>query len=186
VGPTTIGDLVVTRTDAALQGTPTLRTLIRLQNPTDRTVTRLITWDSAVGADDAEATRSSSARPYRATTSDDDWIVTSDSATSPSDPPLTFAVYGPGDIRVDRRSVPWAPEDPDPSDDSNEGCVVFRFRASVPAGQARYLVFFTEMRDSNDRAIATAARFGRAQLPDSLLEGISARVASRVLNWDLG
>jgi hypothetical protein len=186
VGPTPTGGLVVTRTDVALQGTPTLRTLIRLENLKDVRVTKTITWDSALGADDDEKTRASSAEPFGATTADDDWIVASDSKTSPSDPTVTFAVYGRGDIDVEGRAVPWAPEDPDPADESSEGCVVFRFRVSVPAGQTRYLVFFTEFRDTNEKAIATADRFGRVQLPDALLEGIGPKVAARVLNWNLG
>jgi hypothetical protein len=120
VGPTKMRGLRVSRTERALQGSPTLRSLVRLVNPTNDDIRATITWDSALGADDAEKTRSSSAARNRRTTADDDWIVTSDSATSPSDPPLILAVYGPGDVRVANRSVPWAPEDPDPDDDSNE------------------------------------------------------------------
>ena len=186
VGPTEMRGLQVRRTERALQGSPTLRSLVRLVNPTNDDIRATITWDSAVGADDSEATRASSAARNRRTTADDDWIVTSDSATSPSDPPLIFAVYGPGDVRVSNRSVPWAPEDPDPGDESNEGCVVFRFRVEVPANATRYLLFFTEMRDTNEAAIAKADRFGNVRMSSPLMDGVSNRVASRILNWNLG
>ena len=185
VGPTKLSRLQISRTERALQGTPTLRTLVKLVNPTNRDRTVTATWDSALGADDDERTRASSAPKNRRTTPDDDWIVTSDSATSPSDPVLTFVVYGPGDIDVTNRTVPWAPEDADPASGSNSGCVVFRFRARAPAGQTRYLMFFTEMRATNEKAIQTAPRFENVRPASPLLDGISGRVADRILNWDL-
>jgi hypothetical protein len=186
VGPTEMRRLQVRRTERALQGSPTLRSLVRLSNPTNDDIRATITWDSALGADDDEKTRASSAARSRRTTANDDWIVASDSATSPSDPPLIFAVYGPGDVRVTNRSVPWAPEDPDPGDDSNEGCVVFRFRVKVPADSTRFLLFFTEMRDTNEAAIARADRFGNVRMSSPLMDGVPNRVASRILNWNLG
>ena len=186
VGPTEMRGLQVRRTERALQGTPTLRSLVRLSNPTNDDIRAAITWDSALGADDSEKTRASSASRNRRTTKDDDWIVTSDSATSPSDPALIFAVYGPGDVRVTNRSVPWAPEDPDPGDDSNEGCVVFSFRVKVPANSTRFLLFFTEMRDTNEAAIAKAGRFGNVRRSSPLMDGVSNKIASRILNWNLG
>ncbi|HSL11697.1 MAG TPA: hypothetical protein VLA82_10335 [Actinomycetota bacterium] len=185
VGPTKMSRLQVSRTERALQGSPTLRTLVKLVNPTNRDRAVTVTWDSALGADDDERTRASSAPKNRRTTLADDWIVTSDDATTPSDPALTFAVYGPGDIDVTNRSVPWAPEDPDPGSAVNEGCVVFRFRTEVPAGQTRYLLFFTEMRATNEKAIAAAPRFENVRSGSALLDGISGTVAKRIVNWDL-
>lgn len=185
VGPTKMSRLQVSRTERAMQGSPTLRTLVKLANPTNKDRTVAVTWDSALGADDDEKTRASSAPKNRRTTPDDDWIVTSDSGSSPSDPVLTFVVYGPGDLGVTNRQVPWAPEDADPANDSNEGCVVFRFRAKVPAGQTRYLLFFTEMRATNEKAIKTAPRFENVRPASELMDGISGKVANRILNWDL-
>jgi hypothetical protein len=62
---------------------------------------------------------------------------------------------------------------------------VCRFRARVPAGQTRYLMFFTEMRATNEKAIQTAPRFENVRPASPLLDGISGRVADRILNWDL-
>jgi hypothetical protein len=184
VGPTKIARLHVSRTERALQSSPTLRTLVKLSNPTSRNITVPITWDSALGADDDERTRASSAPKSKRTTPDDDWIVTSDSSTSPSDPVLTFAVYGPGSLDVTNRQMPWAPEDPDPDSEVNEGCVVFRFRTTVPAGQTRYLLFFTEMRATNQKAINTAPRFENVKPSSSLMEDIPGKVMQRTVNWD--
>jgi hypothetical protein len=68
--------LRVTRTGRALQGSPTLRTLVRLENPTSKAVTTEITWDSATGQDGTERTISSDAPRTRRTTPADDWVVT--------------------------------------------------------------------------------------------------------------
>lgn len=182
-GPMRMSRLRVTRIERALQGTPTLRSLVRLSNPTSRDITVPIWWDSALGADDDERTRASSAPLSRRTTPEDDWIVVSDDPESPGDPVLTFAVYGPGDLGVTGRQVVWAPED-DEDTDVGEACIVFRFRATVPAGQSRYLLFFTEVRSTNEKAIATAPRFGNVRLSSPLMEGISGKVARRILNWD--
>jgi hypothetical protein len=185
VGPTRIGRLRVTRTERALQGSPTLRTLVRLENPTSKAVKTEITWDSATGQDGTERTIASDAPRSRRTTLADDWIVmhgTTDKGGDP-DPVITMAVYGRGNIDVTGRRVPWAPEDegttsPDP------GCVVFRFDVEVPAGQTRFLLFFTELHGTTDEATATAPRFGRIRGASPLMEGIGAKVARRILNWN--
>jgi hypothetical protein len=185
VGPTQIGGLRVTRIEEALQTSPTLRSLVKLTNTSNGDVTTTLTWDSGMGADGDERTRSSNAKPFRAATGDDDWIVASDNADdeSLSDPPITFVMYGDGDLRVKGRTVPIPPEADDP--DSGEGCVVFRFRVTVPEGQTRYVMFFTELRLTNTKAIASAKRFGRVKLGSALMDGITPKVARRILNWDL-
>jgi hypothetical protein len=185
VGPMRMSRLRVTRTDRALQGSPTLRTLVRLENRTSKTVKTEITWDSATGQDGTERTISSDAPKPRKTTSADDWIVvhgTTDDGGGP-DAVTTMAVYGRGNIDVTGRRVPWAPEDethmsPDP------GCVVFRFDVEVPAGRTRFLLFFTELRGTTDEATATAPRFGRIGIASPLMDGVGAKVARRIANWD--
>jgi hypothetical protein len=186
IGPTKIGRLRVTRTDRALPDTPTLRSLVRLENKTSRDVEAEITWDSATGQDGTERTVLSDAPKPRRTTPSDDWIVahgTTDEGGAP-DPAITMAVYGPGDVGVTSRRVPWAPED-DEGTSPNSGCVVFRFDVKVPAGQTRFLLFFTELRGTADEAVATAARFGRVRRSSPLMDGIGLKVARRIANWDL-
>jgi hypothetical protein len=188
IGPTKIGRLRVTRTERALRGSPTLRTLVRLQNPTTRAVDAEITWDSATGQDDTERTIASSDPKIRRTTAADEWIVTngtSDNGTGLPDPVLTFAVYGSGDLDVRGRQVPFAPEDPDPdATNIDQGCVVFRFDVRVPAGQTRFLLFFTEMRQTAEEAVDAASRFDRVRLASPLMDGVRRKVARRIANWD--
>jgi hypothetical protein len=188
VGPTKIGRLRVTRTERALQGSPTLRTLVRLQNPTSRATDAEITWDSATGQDDTERTIASSDPKLRRTTAADEWIVTngtSDNGTGLPDPVLTLAVYGRGDLEVRGRTVPFAPEDQDPDPTNiDQGCVVFRFDVRVPAGQTRFLLFFTEMRQTAEEAVEAASRFDRVGLASPLMDGIRRKVAQRIANWD--
>jgi hypothetical protein len=183
VGPMDIGPLVVSRVDQALETSPTLRTLVRLVNTSKKPHTTSITWDSGMGADGSEATRGSSAAPAGAATAKDDWIVTSDDPGDVGDPAVTFAVYGPGDIRVRNRAVPFPPEGDDPP--SGAGCVVFTFTVTVPADSTRFVLFFTEMSDSNEKALTKATRFGSVRMGWPLMDGISEKVAKRVLNWDL-
>lgn len=185
VGPTRISRLRVTRTDRALEDSPTLRTLVRLENPTTRAVKAEITWDSATGQDGTERTVASDATKPRRTTPADDWIVThgtTDEGSGP-DPVITMAVYGPGNVGVTGRRVPWAPED-DAATFPDPGCVVFRFDVEVPAGQTRFLLFFTELRGTTDEATAAAPRFGRVRRASPLMEGIGSKVARRIVNWD--
>ena len=98
------------------------------------------------------------------------------------DPVVTFVVYGPGRHRTTDRQVPLAPEGL--RDSELQGCIAFRFEVSVPAGQTRYLLFFTEMRETNTLAIDRAPRFMRATPGRGVLEGIGLPIARRILNWD--
>ena len=183
-GPEKTGRLIVTRTDEALGSSPTLRTLVKLRNPADERVTVPIAWDSALGGDERAATRGSSTSPVRATTGADRWTVVSDARSDDGlvDPVVTFVVYGPGRHRTTDRQVPLAPEGL--RDSELQGCIAFRFEVSVPAGQTRYLLFFTEMRETNTLAIDRAPRFMRATPGRGVLEGIGLPIARRILNWD--
>jgi len=183
-GPEKTGRLVVTRFDEALQSGPTLRTLVKLENPARKDVSVRIAWDSALGGDERSATRGSSASPAEATTKADRWTVVSDSPSDGGlqDPVVTFVVYGPGKVRATSRQVPLAPEEV--TDLELEGCIAFRFRVSVPAGQTRYLLFFTELRETNSLAIDRAPRFLRATPGEGLLEGVRPKIARRILNWN--
>jgi len=186
VGPQKLRGVKVTRTERALQTSPTLRSLIRFKNPTNNERSLTLIWDSALGADDDEETRASSNPPNLAHTKFDRWIVASDNADSESlsDPPVTFVFFGKSaPTRVAR--VLYAPEDPDPAGD-REGCVSVRLRIKVPAKSARFLLFFTEIGLSNEANISMARKFNKRGLNNALLKGIPKNVRNKVLNWDLG
>ena len=185
VGPDRMSRVRVTVTERALQSDPTMRTLVKFQNRTNRNRSLNVNWDSGLGSDDSEATRTSSARPKQAHTRADRWIVSSDDAVDPSDPALVFAYFGKGAAeRVVR--VPFAPEDPDPASGNGAGCVAVRYRIQVPANSTRYMLFFTDMALGNADARNQAQKYDRANVPNRLLVGIRPGVQRRVLNWDLG
>jgi hypothetical protein len=183
VGPTTMSRLNIRRTERALQTSPTLRSLVTFQNPTNDVITVPVIWDSAVGSDDSEDTRASSDGDTF-TTKTDRWFVTSDDPTSPSDPPVTMALYGKGPVAEKVASVVWAPED-DPTDPPGEGCITLKYNLKIPAKSTRYLMFFTEMNDTNENAIAGAAKFNSVKAGNDLLVGLSDAVMSKILNWNL-
>jgi hypothetical protein len=183
VGPTTMSRLNIRRTERALQTSPTLRSLVTLQNPTNDVISLPVIWDSAVGSDDSEATRASSDGDTFLTKTDR-WFVSSDDPTSPSDPTVTMALYGKGPLAEKVAKVIWAPED-DPPDPPGEGCISLKYSLKIPAKSTRYLMFFTEMNDTNENAIASAAKFNSVKAGNDLLVGLSDAVMGKILNWNL-
>lgn len=183
VGPTTMSRLDIRRTERALQTSPTLRSLVTFKNPTNDVISVPVIWDSAVGSDDSEATRASSDGDTFLTKTDR-WFVSSDDPTSPSDPPVTMALYGKGPVDEKVASVIWAPED-DPPDPPGEGCISLKYSLKIPAKSTRYLMFFTEMNDTNENAIASAAKFNSVKAGNDLLVGLSDAEMKKILNWNL-
>jgi hypothetical protein len=176
VGPGSTAGVRVTRTEKALQGSPTLRSLIALQNRRDSGRGVRIQWDSNLGSDGSEEVRGSSNGNTTAETSDR-WIVTSDNAADPTgDPPLVFALWGPG-ARSKTGKIIQAPGD---------GCFTIQMRARIPANSTRYLLFFTEMTDdSNATALLSAQKFDNVGPNSPLLNGVGPSVRDRILNWNL-
>jgi len=162
----------VTRSETALPGSPTLRSLVALRNtnPNGRNLT--VQWDSDLGSDSSEAVRADSSG-NAAYGLRDRWVVSSDDATTPSDPVLTFALFG---RRASARTTTIV-------DNFGGGCFGVSFDIRVPGGSTRYLLFFTQMNGSNERAISRASSFDRPGA--ALLAGIPSRVRSDVLNWNL-
>jgi hypothetical protein len=183
VGPSTMSHLKVRRSERAFQSSPTLRSLVRFRNPTNDVISVPVIWDSAVGSDETESTRASSDGDAFLTKADR-WFVTSDDPTTPSDPPVTMVLFGKGPVAERVSTVIWAPED-DPPDPPGEGCISLKYTLKIPATSTRYLMFFTEMNDTNENAIANAAKFDDIEPGNDLLVGLSDAVMSKILNWNL-
>lgn len=183
VGPTTLSRLNIRRTERALHTSPTLRSLISFQNPTNDVISVPVIWDSAVGSDDSEATRASSDGDTFLTRTDR-WFVSSDDPTTPDDPTVTMALYGKGPVAEKVASVIWAPED-DPTEPPGEGCISLKYVLKIPAKSTRYLMFFTEMNDTNENAATSAAKFNSVKAGNDLLVGLSDAVVGKILNWNL-
>jgi hypothetical protein len=177
VGPGLAGGLRVVRIERALQGSPTLRSLISFQNRRDTRRVARIQWDSSLGSDGEEEVRGTSDEDATLELSDR-WLVTSDDAVNASldDPPLVFVLWGKN-ARVRTLNIIEPPGD---------SCFTISMRISVPANSKRYLLFFTEMHDnSNAAAISSALKFNNVGPASPLLNGIGPRVRDNILNWNL-
>lgn len=174
VGPRATAGLRVSRMDAGLPGSPTLRDLVRLTNGKKSAVTRDIELNTDLGSDGQTDVRASSTGDM-AFTKADRWVVTSD--VVPSDPPVTHVLYGKGAAEKVEEVIS-APV-------GGVACLTVRFRVRIPAKSTRYLLFFAEMNDTNNRAANSAKKFNKVGANSALLAGIGPAVRSKILNWDL-
>jgi hypothetical protein len=138
VGPESLGGLAITRFERALQTSPTLRSLIRFNNPSNRSRSVRIVWDSALGADEAEGTRASSSGSPTNHTALDRWIVVSDSPTTAglSDPPGVLVFFGK-EAAEKVTEVVYKAADPAPANGIGEGCIAVAFKITIPAHATR-------------------------------------------------
>lgn len=172
-GPMTVHGVRVLRTDRAI-GT-VLRTVVKLTNTRASGQSFPIAMDSDLGSDGSGEIRASSDGNLTVTNADR-WFITSDNATTPSDPVLTFVSHGKGQVRSRGDSPRFG--------DGTE-CVLTHWWVTVPAHSVRYLLVITEMSATNASAISKAARFDKPQLNSTLLAGLSPAKQAKVLNWDL-
>jgi hypothetical protein len=185
VGPEKLGKLKVTRTERALQGSPTLRSLVKLKNTKRKKAVKAeLLWGSDLGSDELTGVRGSSAAPAAFLTTSDRWVVTSDDAVDPGDPPVTHVFYGKGKVKERSNTVP---DTATPPGDEAATCVSAGFKVKVPAHKTRYLLFFSEMNDPDDNAgaIEAAEKFDSKRLSRPLRTGLSKGVKKRIVNWDL-
>lgn len=183
-GPEKFGRLRVTRTDRALSPGTTLRSLIKLKNKSRRKPLKsTIGFGSNMGSDSNTDVRDSSAGPANTYTKSDRWVITSDSATNPSDPPVIHALYGRGQPR---EKVTRAVRGLDPAS-TEPDCLRVNFRLKIPPRKTRYLLFFTDMTDaiSNEDAIERSGKYDQKRPSGGILAGLTQKVRQRVLNWDL-
>jgi hypothetical protein len=166
------GKIRVTRMDAALSTSPTLRSLIAFRNNNAKGRTLTVLWDSNLGSDSSEAVRADSSG-NTAYGLNDRWVISSDDATTPSDPVLTFVLFG-------RRA---AERPSNIVDNFGGGCFGIEFEIRVPGKSTRYLLLFTQMNGTNEQAISRSGAFDR--LGRGLLRGISDSVRDRILNGNL-
>jgi hypothetical protein len=181
VGPTKLKGLSVMRVETGLQGSPTLRSLIKLKNKSKRKAKkRSITWESDFGADQSEVVRATSSGDESLAGSDR-WLVFADSETAPGDAVGTLVLYGKGK-GVKRTTVANGISDQD-------GCIRHTIRVKVPKRSSRYLLFFTEVHNSDEdgvgQAESDAAKFNSKKPGGGVIAGLKKSVKKKVLNWDL-
>jgi hypothetical protein len=175
VGPITLHGVKVSRTDAALQTSPTLRSLIKFTNTRNAAQTLQVYLDSDLGSDGSGAIRATSTGDLKVTTADR-WFVTSDDATTPSDPAVTFVTYGAGAVAA-RADSPFYGADTE--------AVLTHWSVRIPGNSTRYLLTYTELHATNESAISAAPKYNKRGLNAALLTNISLSVRTRILNWDL-
>ena len=177
VGPEKLEGLRVKRVETALQGSPTLRSLIKLKNKSKgKAKKRTITWDSDLGADGSEAVAASSNGDLVLSNADRWHVFDEDPGT---DPLGTLVTHGKGK-GVKKATVVDGIADED-------GCVRFEIDVRVPKKSSRYLLFFTELHDSDalSLAVGEAAKFNKKKPGGGVLGGLKKSVQKKVLNWDL-
>lgn len=180
VGPRKVDGVQVTRIDRALPGSRTLRSLIKLKNPTRRTMTRYVSLDTEYGSDSETVVETTSSGNNRFN-SKDRWGITSDDAPF-SDPVVTLVNYGKGRVLKPVLQIgPYAAKG------GNDGadCVLDVFLVRLPPRATRYLLFYVEMSADDTAAENSVRKFNRQRLTAALLKGIKSGVRSKILNWDL-
>ena len=184
-GPEKFGKLKVRRTDTAIPEGTTLRSLVAFKNlKRNRPLRKSVSWGSNMGSDSFTAVRDSSATPATTLTKTDRWVISSDSATDPTDPPVIHAFYGKG--RPAEKVTEFQHNLAGPESADKE-CVRAQFKLKIPPRKTRYLLFFTDMTDaiSNEDAIERAGKYDLKRPTGGILAGLTTRVKQRVLNWDL-
>jgi len=175
VDNSTFSPVHVTRTDRALHSSATLRTLLKLTNTGGTPANLSVEWDSDLGSDSNTEVRASSNGndTYQLT---DRWAVSSDDPTSPSDPVLTFVMFGPNAATRPDTNVTALGND--------QTCFTVDTPISVPAGGTRYLLFFTEMNGRIHAAVQGTHKYDVLAPGDALLTGIKSAVLNRIENWN--
>jgi hypothetical protein len=177
-GPVSMSGLDVSVTYAALQSGPTLRTIASFTNPTNAPITANVTMNTNVGSDNGTLVQGTSDGDTTVETSDR-WVVTSDDATTPSDPVNTHVVAGPG--------TPVGPPTAlltQGTTCSNTDGIQASFNVTVPAGTTRRLLFFNELHATNADGVTTASAFDTTPATGSaLVTGLDAASLSEIVNW---
>jgi hypothetical protein len=174
VGPEAFTGVQVSRIDRGLPGSPTLRTLIKLKSTKKKAATLNLSIDGDLGSDSStEVRRTSSGDAFF--NAKDRWVVTSDDADTPSDPPVTHVFNGKG--KVTRLAHGLA--------GMEEECLVGGLNVKLPGRATRYVLIFTELSETNGSAIAGAAKFNKKKLNGALKSGLKKSVRKKVVNWDI-
>ena len=171
-GPATLSGLAVTRQDAALQSSATMRTLLTFHNPTEDPIASTIEWWSNLGSDGSEAVRGTSDGDA-AYEVGDAWAVSSDNASNPNDPALTYVLFGTGADVATSNIL----------ENFGDGCFGVDFDINVPAGETLSLLLFTQMNQTNTGALEAASSFDTVTADSDLVDGLSTDQLRAIANW---
>lgn len=183
VGPATLSGLDVTLTHAALQSSPTLRTLIEVSNPTAAAVSAKVALATNFGSDDKTLIRSTSDGDA-AITSADRWAITSDDrGVAPNaDPVTTHVVAGQNATvlpAIDTNVFKCSGNDP-------ANGLLATYDLSVGPGETQTLLLFNQTHTLVEDATSDVAVFDETPGPgDALLTDLDSTILASVVNWSL-
>jgi hypothetical protein len=180
-GPETMSGTEVSVEYHVLTGSDAIiRTLASFHNSGSTAVSATASFVTNVGSNGATGIRGTSSTDTIFTTADR-WVVTSDSATTPSDPVNTHVLFGPGSPN----EVPTAVSETVFDCAGTEG-ISADFEITVLPGQTANLLFFNQLNQTNEEGLASAAS-NFDPTPESgspLIAGLSDTQLENVLNWD--
>ncbi len=181
-----LGPLNVSLQHRAMPDANRVRSLYTFANPTDAPITHHYELRSNLGSGAATGVRGTSSgdSTWVAT---DRWLVTSDAAASGQlqRAALTTALFGPGSGVLGPSTVSFSCSGPEP--DPAQGRQVTGWDVTVPANSSRSLVFFSELHDTNEGAVTSAAATydPTTFVTSPLFSDLSAAQRAGVLNWKL-
>lgn len=178
--PANVEGLLVSGTARAIQTSPTLQYLVKMRNPTAAAINKTIQVDTDLGSDNTTnvlATSNGNLTHENA----DRWLVSGDAPAAPfSDPIVTQVLKG--------KKAPAATTVTDALTTASE-CTTVEYTVKVPANATRYLLLFAEQNDDTGAgrkaAIKHAAVYDSQRTMDKVLKGVSPKIYSKIVNWNL-
>lgn len=175
-GPFPVRGLDTTVSHVALSGVATLRTMATFTNTGTTTVNAVVTMVTNVGSDSNTTVRASSSGDLALDVADR-WVVTSDNGMPEAgDAVVTHVLGGPG-------AVPVAPAlvSSEVFECSGTQGVLVEYPLTVPPGESRALLLFTDLHATVEEATATAPVYDA--LPTSLVGNLAAMDLAAIVNW---
>jgi hypothetical protein len=171
----TYSNVVVSRVDTALKSSPTLRDLVKFQNPTNSLKSLDVEIDTNLGSDGGTTLVATSSGDVTHTASDR-WVISNDGDPTSGDPVVTQVFSGKNSSAAVTLS---------PGLSAGNDCVSIHYAVKVPAGKSRYLLSFLQMHGSNKTAKKGVVPFNLLSSGSALLDGVPAKVLPQIVNWHL-
>jgi hypothetical protein len=181
-----LGPLQVSLQHHAMQDANRLRSIYTFSNPTNAPITHRYEMRTNLGSGTSTGVRGTSSGDTNWAAADR-WLVTSDAAASSQlgGAAVTTALYGPGAGVLTPAAVSFSCSGP--STDPTQGRQVTTWDVTVPANASRSLAFFSELHDTNEGAVTTAATtYDPTTFTTSpLFADLSSVQKAGILNWKL-
>lgn len=180
-GPVTVADVEVTVEYRAFPSSATLRTFVTLHNPSTQPLQPFITLSTNFGSDSGTLLAATSPEGNK-----QNWRLTTDSLTTPDDPPIVLVSFGPRGpgglappLTLNSTEIFGCPGTAD------GGGRALRGRITIAPGQTAHLLQVVRLFDSIDPALSGGQAFNTNPAPDSeLMTGITAAQLPFIVNWN--